>query len=357
VVVVVPKLLRKIKYLIIFFSVFINFSKSQVLVEAFQSTPKDSFTLNIETSAEPISLWFDVNFDDYILLHSSEKSKVYLVNCHNKSINEFSISKSLYGIIGFGVLNSDTIYVVFSRCGRRGTDLLEIDLKNHHDENKKILSMQASNANFGYINQKLCLLLSEWNNFFEVYEVVSKELKQKIQLPNIITHHSNSGFSYPYARVHIFNDTIFAFNYSNNPTIYFLHSKKRYIVSSIANPNQPFKISKHIFDYIEHEIPVPMKLIEKHLKNYRYYWGLKSFEYGGRKYFYQFSVLPDEAKEMQDYRGIPHFLTVWNENFEVIKNLILPNEKFFIDFRGNLFHVMKSKDKLTIFDYGVIIGN
>lgn len=339
---------RIISFLFVFFPLIIQ---AQVLSEIFSerlASIQDSFLVDFHEDGRNIQIV--KVYEDYVLFQSLQQPIIYILKLKEKSFIKREAPIFSKAIDGFGVPNPDTFYVILEQCGEKGVHCVTIDVKNNQIIDNHFKRFNASYGAFRVINGKHYFLLSRFHWDYSLYDVAKRKLILKNKFKTIFENGVACKFEHPHGFVSFLNDSIIAFNYTGNNTIFLMNAKTGLIYTAISNPIQtldsPFKIF-HAFDKSK---KLTNEIVKPFTKSYRVYSPLKTFEYENKTYFAQTTIFPNE----ENNNVFSHF-TIWNEHFEIIHNLYMPHGRFFLDSQGNLFSYAYRETGIMLYNYGPIM--
>lgn len=289
------------------------------------------------------------NYEHYFLFHNSEKNTILLIDFNRKVTKNIQNDLLKYQVLGFGVEKEKILHLIVGGCGKKWIDLVSIDLITQ-SFTASTIKYQATSA-FYYLKDSNPSFLLQFSFVdYALYDVKNHKITRKSKIPQVFTDNVTCAYYYPYNHISFVNDTIIAMNYTSQQPIYFMDTNNRFL-SCISNPNAAFDSSQFIFKYFPNIKKLQSDDIIDFVFNYRYFSPLLFTFLEGKKYYYQFNEISENQKQKE--KRFIRFLTIWDENFQVLKNYILKN-RFFIDNQANLYILDFKNNKLIIYNYGKI---
>lgn len=333
------------KKLIIFIFLF-HYLNAQLFYQEYSGEIIDSMEILMDKNPLDFTLHY-FNFEHYFLFHDYKKNEVLLIDFHKKVTKKFKEDFFKYQVLGFGIEKNKILHLIIGGCGKKWIDLVSLDMENQSFTITTIKYMATSA--FYYLKGSNPSFLLQFSFVdFAFYDINSKKITKKSKIPQVFSDNVTCAYYYPYNHISIVNDTIIAMNYTSQQPIFFLNDNNQFL-SSVANPNSAFDVSHFIFKYFDDIKKLQTDDIIDYLFNYRYFGPFLHTFIDEKKYYYQFNTISESQKQKEKKFII--FLTIWDENFQILKNYILKN-RFFIDNQANLYILDYKINQLKIYNFG-----
>lgn len=335
------------KMITIIFLIFLFQSlNAQLFHQEYSDEIIDSMEVLMENNPLNYTLEY-FNYEQYFLFHDNKKNTILLIDFNKKIIKNIKNDIFKHQILGFGVEKENILHLIIGGCGKKWIDLVSMDLTTQA-YTSTLIKYEATSAFYFTKNNRPNFLLQFSFVDFTFLDVHNQKITIKNKIPQIFSDNVSCVYYYPYNHISIVNDTIIAMNYTSQQPIFFIDKKGNFL-SSIANPNTAFDNSQLIFKYFPDITKLQSDDIIEYIFNYRYFSPFLFTFLEGKKYYYQFNEISENQKQKE--KEFIRFLTIWDENFQVLKNYVL-RKRFFIDLQANLYILDYKDNKLKIYNYG-----